>query len=283
MSEKVAVAFIHGAGSRRLTLAQREQRREAHRQPIIDGIAKLDLASTTVEFDQAGISILEYVDPPAGRGIRKLRQHPAGEERQHRLPNREVMCECCGQRPFPARAAGTGFFARLRDLNIVHNGADAARNLSINPGGLHEVWEYLAMQNRREGVLTSLANQLPAGPYVLWGHSLGSVIALELAAYLRQGDEPKVLVTSGSPLDLRRVRQGLLPGVADWAEHCREVPWVNVYDGYDIINPNKAGLRHTGYGPIVDVKVRNGENYHSGVRYLQHQAAWDQVHRALAD
>ena len=276
MAEQFAVAFIHGAGSRRLTPQQRAERREAHRQPIFDGIAKIGL-----EDYQGEVAILEYVDPPSGRGIRKLRAHPAGEERHHRLPNKEIMCSCCGQRPFPARAAGTGFFARLRDLNIVHNGADAARNLSINPGGLHEVWEYLAMTNRREGVLASLANQLPAGPYVLWGHSLGSVIALELAAYLREGDEPEVLVTSGSPLDLRKVRQELLTGVQDWAANCREVPWVNVYDGYDIINPNKDGLRNTGYGPIVDVKVRNGENYHSGIKYLAHQAAWDQIYQLM--
>jgi len=272
VSVQFSVAFIHGAGSRRLTPQQREQRRENHRQPIIAGLEKVG-----INILQMDVVMLEYVDPPSGRGVRKLRQHPAGEQRLLRLPDKEVMCDCCGQRPFPARAAGTGFFARLRDLNIVHNGADAARNLSINPGGLHEVWEYLAMANRREGVLASLANQLPAGPYVLWGHSLGSVIALELAAYLQEGDEPKVLVTSGSPLGLRRVRQELLPGVQDWADHCRETPWVNVYDGYDIINPNKHGLQHTGYGPIVDVKVRNGENYHSGVLYLQHAAAWQQI------
>lgn len=163
----------------------------------------------------------------------------------------------------------------------MHNGADAARNLSITPGGLNEVWEYLAMSHRRDGVLASLARQLPSGPYVLWGHSLGSVIALELAAYSREADAPGVLVTSGSPLALRRVRNGLLSGVQDWAANCREIPWVNVYDGYDIINPNPHGLRHGEYGPIVDVKVRNGNNYHSGVKYLQHGAAWQEIIKLL--
>jgi len=271
-----SVAFIHGAGSRRLTSAQRAARREAHRQPIIDGISKTGLKGWNGE-----IVMLEYVDPPTARLARQLRQRPAGEERRQGLPSREIICKCCGQRPLPARAAGTGFFARLRDLNVVHNGADAARNLSINPGGLHEVWEYLAMANRRSGVLTSLASQLPNRPLLLWGHSLGSVIALELAAYSRGPDEPNVLVTSGSPLDLRRVRTGLLSGVQDWADHCREIPWINVYDGYDIINPNPHGLRGAGYGPIIDVKVRNGENYHSGVRYLQHAAVWRQIIKLL--
>lgn len=58
MSE-FSVAFIHGAGSRRLSREQRTRRREFHREPIRIGIDKTQVTDWDGE-----ISILEYVDRP---------------------------------------------------------------------------------------------------------------------------------------------------------------------------------------------------------------------------
>ncbi|QAY64756.1 alpha/beta hydrolase [Xylanimonas allomyrinae] len=147
-------------------------------------------------------------------------------------------------------------------------------------GGLQEVWDYIDDKRRRSTTLAAIACQLPPVPFILWGHSLGSVIAFELAAHLPARAAPALLVTSGSPLNLRKVRANPLSGVRGWSILSRAFPWINVYDGFDHI-AKYGGLSEAGYGPITDIQVRNGGRFHSGNRYLGHDDVWREMDRQL--
>jgi hypothetical protein len=101
------------------------------------------------------------------------------------------------------------------------------------------------------------------GCTVLIGHSLGSVVAYE---YLRQNpvQSVKLLLTVGSPLGLRMVRDRLLPGQPDVAK------WVNIRDPNDPVTA--AGSLGTWYPGVSDGQADNGLDAHSAERYLSSKA-----------
>jgi hypothetical protein len=108
------------------------------------------------------------------------------------------------------------------------------------------------------------------GCTVLIGHSLGSVVAYE---YLRQnpGQPVKLLLTVGSPLGLRMVRDRLPPGQPSIAK------WVDVRDPHDPVAA--AGALGRWYPGVLDGHADNGLESHAAERYLSSKA----VGRALIE
>jgi hypothetical protein len=199
-------------------------------------------------------------------------------ERKLRLGDRSLTCACCTrralsederkrrkrQRRLLRRALKASGFRPFSSLQ------SKAFKLIAKKTGNGELTKYLKLsKGKRRILLTRLATELPAGPYVLAGHSMGSVVALELAALLPAHRQPVALMTFGAPLDWRYVRKHLLKGVRVWAKTQRDFPWLNVRDKDDIVTKCES-LRGEGLGPIVDIKVVNHKSAHSASGYLAH-------------
>jgi hypothetical protein len=102
------------------------------------------------------------------------------------------------------------------------------------------------------------------------GHSLGSVVAYEtLCLHPALGIE--TLITLGSPLSLRSIREALRPadgqGPPPWPPSVKR--WVNVRDANDPVTCG-GGLAQSWNG-VADELVDNGNDPHLAVRYLGKQ------------
>ena len=88
-----------------------------------------------------------------------------------------------------------------------------------------------ARRRPRESVLDRVREMLPQNPRVLVGHSLGSIVAYE--ALCRIPDHGiTTLITLGSPLGLRSIREGMSQKARDRMPNLPPgvLRWVNIYD-----------------------------------------------------
>jgi pimeloyl-ACP methyl ester carboxylesterase len=130
---------------------------------------------------------------------------------------------------------------------------------------------YLEDADRRRRILSEVRQQLPdRGRAILIGHSLGSIIALDLLRDWPQDLTIDALLTIGSPAGLPQMREHL--------EECRDyLPadiinvWLNVFDSEDPITAG-GGLRAVYGDLVVDHHVENGgvRDNHDVDRYLEH-------------
>ena len=117
---------------------------------------------------------------------------------------------------------------------------------------------------------------LEGRPKVLVGHSLGSIVAYE-ALCLNPDHGVTTLVTLGSPLGLRSIREGLrreatqvIPGLPPGVSS-----WVNVYDENDPVA--LGGPLQPHWTTVVDNVVDNGRKPHDAVAYLGKRATGEPV------
>ncbi|MEU7872398.1 hypothetical protein [Dactylosporangium sp. NPDC049140] len=139
---------------------------------------------------------------------------------------------------------------------------------------LREVYAYLHRPDLGKVIRAKVRAAVTPGTRVLFGHSLGSVVAYDM---LRRGTiTADALVTAGSPLGWASVRKAL----SDTGRLDAAVvgSWRNVYDPNDAVT---AGRGLAGLGAdITDEKADNGwQDAHGAVRYLSSAAAG----RALGD
>jgi hypothetical protein len=129
-------------------------------------------------------------------------------------------------------------------------------------GTLRQVRRYL-QNSQLKAEVDQITARAAGDATVLIGHSLGSVVAYE---FLRQhpGHSVKLLLTLGSPLGLKMVRDRLPAGEPD------AVHWVNVRDPNDPVTA--AGAIHRWYPMVLDRCADNGVNAHAVERYLSFKA-----------
>lgn len=148
-------------------------------------------------------------------------------------------------------------------------------------GDLTQVRRYQRDDELARDVLGTVREVLDRGrPQVMIGHSLGSIVGYEaLCAIPDHGI--RTLITIGSPLGLRGIRDalrpaarnaipGLPPGVSTW---------VNVYDKHDPVA--LAGPLRPYWGAVVDRIVDNGDDPHAATRYLGKSETGDPVASAM--
>lgn len=127
---------------------------------------------------------------------------------------------------------------------------------------VRQVRKYL-LDARLKAQVDEITAAAAAGATVLIGHSLGSVVAYE---FLRQhpGHSVRLLVTLGSPLGLRMVRDRLPAGKP-------AVPsWVNIRDPHDPVTA--AGTLSRWYPVTREPRANNAFDAHSAERYLNFKA-----------
>jgi hypothetical protein len=150
-------------------------------------------------------------------------------------------------------------------------------------GALAQVTKYLTDDEIRTKAQREVFALCGPETKVLIGHSLGSVIAYEVAHQL---DHPVLLVTLGSPLGLRHViYERTRPQPASFPPRVHR--WVNVADREDLIAaipdlgllfPGRPGAATFESG----VEVKNGAKPHSGKSYLESLEVGQEVAAALA-
>lgn len=132
-----------------------------------------------------------------------------------------------------------------------------------------DVSAYLADSRVRDIVLDAVLETMPrSGQLTLVGHSLGSVVALDLVTKLPPAVDVEVLVTVGSPLGLDTVYKRLLVGGP--RRPSRVGRWLNVWCAAD---PVAIGcpLRDDWRGQLDEVVVDNPtESAHSIREYMSH-------------
>jgi superfamily II DNA or RNA helicase len=133
-----------------------------------------------------------------------------------------------------------------------------------------DVHRYATSDATRRAVIERVHAALPtSGRAVLVAHSLGTVVALDLLHYLPDGLTIELLVTLGSPLALKPLRDELMGAGYTWpCQHLRG--WVNAYDPADFVTAGEA-LEPIFDDEVLDVQVDNGrKEVHRGYRYLSH-------------
>lgn len=143
---------------------------------------------------------------------------------------------------------------------------------------LRDVHDFLFRKERRDFMCESLRERIMAGggPFVVIGHSQGSMIAYHVLRQLPASVPVPLFLTIGSPLGLQEVRDRLprLDGAGRLAMPSCVDRWVNVNDRRDIVAARqKIGRFYPGSGSrkVEDQTWRNMEratNPHSGVGYL---------------
>jgi pimeloyl-ACP methyl ester carboxylesterase len=146
-----------------------------------------------------------------------------------------------------------------------------------------DVERYRSNQQLRANVLRRVLEALPtSGELIILGHSLGSVVALDLLSYLPEGVRVPLFATVGSPLPFRAIRSIGLPGVIAPLPfpHAKVDRWVNVVDTLDTVT-GFTGV-HTWWPEAVDVDVDNPSGDRHGVRaYFRHGVFGELVGEAL--
>lgn len=122
-----------------------------------------------------------------------------------------------------------------------------------------EARQYAKSSTVRNNIWRVVLDHLPIGqPIILIGHSLGSVVAVDLLPRLRSSSTVLLLVTIGSPL-------GTLPTMREHSFSADEFPydrvrsWVNVYDPRDFVTGGRGVAPH--FPAALDAPVRTPNLY----------------------
>ena len=128
---------------------------------------------------------------------------------------------------------------------------------------------YLRSEGLRAGVLNRVVEDLPThGEFVLVGHSLGSLIAIDLLDVLPDEFRVRRFVTIGSPLgypSLLRHRKVLL----DQFPHSKVESWVNFWHGRDPVSLGRGISHH--FPEALDIKLTAGVGGHAASMFLRNQ------------
>ena len=146
-------------------------------------------------------------------------------------------------------------------------------------GDLVQVRRFQRDDDLASKVFARVREGLKHKPRVLIGHSLGSIVAYE--ALCRIPDHGiTTLITLGSPLGLRSIREALRPESTKYFSALPPgvVRWVNVYDKGDPVSL-AGGL--VAYWLVKDETVNNGDQPHAITRYLGKKEVGQAVTDAL--
>ena len=156
---------------------------------------------------------------------------------------------------------------------------------------LKDVRDFLYVPAERARMEASVAERLgpEGGPYIVIGHSQGSMVAFEVLRKLKKADcDVKLFVTIGSPLGLQEVQDELKKGGKLAVPECVD-RWLNVAERLDPVALD-ADLRDdfakNAAGVVVEdvggLKINPDwkSNPHSGTGYLRIREVHEAVHEA---
>jgi pimeloyl-ACP methyl ester carboxylesterase len=144
---------------------------------------------------------------------------------------------------------------------------------------LEQVKRYRSSPDVRHAILQRILPLLqPRARWVVVGHSLGSLVAMDLIMHLPAGVEVPVLVTVGSPVG-RSVLTDHLRRTRDRFPHGRVGVWINAFNPGDPV-PGGVGASLQ-FPEAVDIVVPGRIGDHSAATCLANPSLADAVGRAL--
>lgn len=172
---------------------------------------------------------------------------------------RRQLLEVRGRRPPP------GAKGRLHDHlpNNVFARQVIARRMADVQGYIEKHWV-------RRAVMQRLYTELPdEGRMLIVAHSLGSVVALDYLHFLPRTAHVDLMITLGSPLPSRPLREQLMGTGFNWP-WANLGGWINLYDPADVVTGGEP-LEPIFGREVVDVQVDNGKRHeHRSRSYLSH-------------
>jgi subtilisin family serine protease len=251
----------------------------------------------TADTCQSGDTV-RLEDGPTGRGL-SIRSHLAGvtlndevaavtdNERQQRLLlsiARQMQTSAAAPKARGVGARGVGAkvlpFQGLRDF--------VTRILTR--AFLRDVNDYFFVPARREAMRRSVLERIEAGggPFVVIGHSQGSMVAYDVLQSLGPDVDVPLFVTIGSPLGITEVQDQIkrLTSQRSLAVPACVREWLNVADPLDPVALDKdLSDEFTPSSRIRNVRHGNPDsprNPHSGTGYLRTPPVHDAVHDAVS-
>ncbi|HEV7493615.1 hypothetical protein [Baekduia sp.] len=257
------VVFLHGI---------RDDDPEGRWLEALDGsLARIGRGSLRgAGFVSIGPSWLEHLagpEPEVDPGSAPL-TYVRGTDEQHRAAAAEYYLRTSAlERTIAATGVGAAGVLRAmpEEAHEIAGGLVAGQVLS-------EVEAYCASSARRNACLRAVLPELPdRGEVVLIAHSLGSVLAADLVYALPPQIELRLLLSVGSPLSLRRLREHLRRA-RDQFPFERVGAWVNVVGTNDPI----TGGRGVGQvlPEVLDTYIStplSRDKVHAATSYLDHE------------
>lgn len=145
----------------------------------------------------------------------------------------------------------------------------------------YDVYLYLTMSNIKNAINTVIKNQISNEPYVVVGHSLGTIISYNI---LRDSSELNVCkyITLGSPLGLKSVKKYLKTPIK--MPYCVKNGWFNAFDDRDVVALNPLDKTYFNIQPQIDNKsdVDNQTSNRHGIEgYLNDKIVAKTIYDAL--
>ncbi|MDR6560181.1 MULTISPECIES: hypothetical protein [unclassified Arcicella] len=145
----------------------------------------------------------------------------------------------------------------------------------------YDVYLYLTMPNIKNAINTVVKNQISNEPYVVVGHSLGTIISYNI---LRDSTELNVCkyITIGSPLGLKSVKKYLKTPIK--MPDCVKNGWFNAFDDRDVVALNPLDKTYFNIQPQIENKsdVDNQTSNRHGIEgYLNDKTVSKVIYDAL--
>jgi hypothetical protein len=144
---------------------------------------------------------------------------------------------------------------------------------------LRDVFLYTRRPVVQQAIDKIVTDTMPDSPTVIVGHSLGSVVAYNVAV-TRNPSFTTLFLTVGSPLGLPAVRNNLGP----LQNPSGKKGWTNAYDPQDVVALYPLDRRHFGVTPAITNhgNVQNWtQNRHGIVGYLDDKVVAARIHDGL--
>jgi hypothetical protein len=267
------VVGVHGIGQQQ---SGRHQLQPSWQQALTDGIER---ATGTIVPAPVPLDIAFYGDLflPARQANGRSKGTPAKSAGEDQLSDDELaefksmVAEIVDPGLLdPSRlATAKSYTAAPGPLRVLLRAVDHVFGIgagSLLHGVFRQVGRYLRDPELKHLVDARVAAAVTPETRIIIGHSLGSVVAFEYAR--RQTREPVSLITLGSPLGFRLVRESLSSAAFMSRGEARAAPfsWTNIRDPRDAVAC--AGDLGSWWGWLNEALVHNGPDAHAATRYL---------------
>lgn len=253
---KICVFFVHGNGIEPLNPESHDWWRDDIGVGLKDGLdpqtmAKVHLSGTYFGDITARAEVNVANQPPIPVGAK------TGD-----IEMRD--CRCCVP----------GFFHKAYSSAIRTVSATAGRLSWWAAEEMRDVRAYRSDADVRARVVQRVSGDIRrVKPDVVFGHSLGTVVAIDALATMADEFEPKLVVTAGSPLSLPMFQSFDGP-TADWIRS-NDTTWINLVDTSDVVTGG-LGLDSGRYPTAENVSVNN-DRY---ARWSGPHGGWGASHSA---
>jgi hypothetical protein len=266
------IVGVHGIGQQQ---SGRHQLQLTWRQAVTDGIER---ATGSAVLDAVRLDVAFYGDLflPAGPNGRKSKGALTNSTIPDELSDDELaeFTSMVAEIVDPALLESTrltstkSYTAAPGPLRVLLRSVDRVFGPGSGPllhGVFRQVSSYLRDPAIKQAIDARVQAAITPETRIIIGHSLGSVIAFE---YARQQRQPVSLITLGSPLAFRLVRESLPRSApAKWTEGlAAPFTWTNIRDPRDAVAC--AGDLSTWWGWLSEQMVHNGADAHAATRYL---------------